>query len=370
MSAEFRIYLNNNPADDARLNQFSEVRVDLAMGICGEAELTLEIGADRDGNWEAIEEDFTQPFARIRVEVKPRKGDEFEALIDGPIVSQRFELDARPNRSQMVLVVHDDSVLLNRSEAVVLYADQTASQIAATLYAEADFAGQVDDVQDSGGGLERSIMQRGTAMQLLRELARRHGMYAYVEPAPEVGGQSVGAFRYPDFSEREYPELLLMGRRRNVNQFKAEYDALRPVSARAASINIADKSVLEAQASAGTSAGLGTVASHEIATPGAAMLARTREDSNDLQAAVDAVAEHSSWAYRAELDVAANIYPAVLRPYRVISVAGPGSYLGGDYLISRVSHRLSDGGYEQKVTLRRNGRSGGGTAAGLVGEVF
>jgi hypothetical protein len=369
MPAKMRIYLNNEAADESRLNLFREIRVDLAMGMAAEAELILDIGADESGTWESIEEDFTQPFERVRIEVKPPRADDFEALIDGPIVGQRFELHASPNQSQMVLVVHDDSVLMNRQEDVVLYEELTASDIAGQIFSEFNLAPEIDGVPASGGTLERSIVQRGTAMQLLRELARRHGMFVYVKPGPEPG-TSIGVFQKPGLTVEDYPELLLMGAERNVNSFKAEYDALRPMSARATTINIADKAVLEAEASAATAASLGDTPSHDIADPGASLLARTREDDGDLQAAVDAVADYSSWAYRAELEVAADVYPAVLKPYTVISVAGPGGYLGGSYLISRVSHVLNDGGYEQQVTLRRNARSASGGGSALAGGVF
>ena len=64
------------------------------------------------------------------------------------------------------------------------------------------------------------------------------------------------------------------------------------------------------------------------------------------------------------------MYPAVLKPYTVIAIAGPGGYLGGEYLISRVSHVLNDDGYQEEVTLRRNDCSAGGGGGGLLGGVF
>ena len=369
MPTELRIYLNNEAADEELLYRFREVRVDLAMGIAAEAELTLEIGADENGNWEDIESDFVQPFSRIRVEVKPPNGDEYVALIDGPIVGQRIALSASPNQSQLVLVVHDDSVLLNRFERVVLYEEQTASDIASQIFSEFGFSADVDSVVAAGGSLERYVVQRGTPAQLLREQARQHGMYFYVAPGTEPGS-SVGMFKTPDLTTADYPELLLMGAERNINKFDVQYDALRPMSARASTINVADKSVLEAQTEAATVAALGDTATHAITEPGSSFLALARAESGDLDAGVSAVTDYSSWAYCAEAEVAADVYPAVLKPYHVIPVVGPGGFLGGEYLISRVSHSLNDEGYRQSLTLRRNARSAGDGGSLLPGGVF
>ncbi|GGX79769.1 hypothetical protein GCM10007160_03970 [Litchfieldella qijiaojingensis] len=369
MPTELRIYLDNQAADEELLYRFREVRVDLAMGIAAEAELKLEIGADDNGHWEGIEEDYTQPFSRVRVEVKPPNGDDFEALIDGPIVGQRFTLSASPNQSQLVLVVHDDSVLLNQHESIVLYEELTASDIATQIFGEFDLIPDVDAVPASGGSLERFVMQRGTAVHLLRKLARQHGLFFYVRPGIEPGS-SVGVFKAPDLTLAGYPELLLMGGKRNINKFEAEYDALRPMSARASDIDLADKSVLEAEAATSTLDALGDTATHDIADPGSSFLTLTREDSGDLEAGVNAVADYSSWAYRAEVEVAADVYPAVLKPYNVIAVAGPGGFLGGEYLISRVTHTLDDEGYRQQLTLRRNARSVGSGGGGALGGVF
>lgn len=365
MPTQLRIYLNNQAADESLLDRFRDVRVDLAMGLAAEAELTLEIGADANGNWEDIESDFTQPFARVRVEVKPPNGEDYEALIDGPVVGQRVALSASPNQSQLVLIVHDDSVLMNRFERVVLYEELTASDIASQLFSEFGFSADVDAVSAAGGALERYIVQRGTPAQLLREQARRHGKYFYVQPGAEPGS-SVGLFKTPDLTSAGYPELLLMGAKRNINKFDVEYDALRPLSARASTIDVTDKSVLVAETAQATLAALGDTPAHAISEPGSSFLTLTRAESGDLEAGVSAVTDYSSWVYRAEAEVAADVYPAVLKPYRVVSVVGPGSFLGGDYLISRVSHTLNDQGYRQSLTLRRNARSAGAGGSPLA----
>lgn len=369
--AATRLFFDNSPASDEQLSRFGEIRVDQAIGVAAEAELEMAIDADSGGRWSGMEEGFAQPFARIRVEVKVGDGN-FTPLIDGPIVGQRFELDAAPGESRMVLVVHDDSVLLNQEEKVALYENMTDSDIASALIAEYGLTPEVSTTPGAGATLQRTVVQRGTNMQLLRELARRHGMFAYVRPG-DLPGRSTGVFEAPRLSPGSLPELLLLGRSRNVNRFSAQFDALRPVSASAGSVTAADKQAQSSQTQQSGQTALGDVTAHTaVPAPGKALLARTREEQADIAAAAQASADQSAWAYSAEAEVDADTYPGVLAPYQVVRVAGAGGHLSGDYLIGRVTHVIGDGSYRQQFTLRRNARSAGANAggAGVPGGIF
>lgn len=61
-TANFRVYLDSNPASEEQLELFSEIRVDQAIGMASEAEMQIDIGVDDEGLWETMEEDFIQPF--------------------------------------------------------------------------------------------------------------------------------------------------------------------------------------------------------------------------------------------------------------------------------------------------------------------
>lgn len=270
----------------------------------------------------------------------------------------------------MTLVVHDDSVLLNMTETVQLFEDMAVHEIAESLFGEFDLEFEVDSVPAAGSTYTRYVVQRGTAMQLLRDLARRHGMFVYVKPG-EIPGHSIGVFATPSMELGEAPELLLLGEDRNIHKFSAEFDALQPLTARAGSVRISDKAVITSEVDAPALTLLGDEGTHDvITTPGVSLLARTREEQNDLDAAATAAVDLSAFAYTATAEIDANDYNTVLSPHQVISVAGPGGHLGGLYLISRVHHVITDGGYMQTLTLKRNARSAGSDGGGLVGGVF
>lgn len=366
--SEYRIYLDNNPATMDELELFSEIKIDQAVAMATEAELHIDIGADDAGNWSDMEEDFAQPFKRVRVEVKVRE-DDFVPLIDGPIVAQQFELSASPNSSKMVLVVQDDSVLLNQEEQVELFENQSPDEIARDLFQRYGLRAETDSVSVPAGGLKRFIVQRGTAMQLLRELARRHGMFVFVKPGANPGS-SIGLFKRPTFAASDYPELLLMGADRNINHFSAQLDALRPTKARADNVDITNQDLISSETNSSDIPPQGDTAVHDLIDVGQTLLARTREEIVDLDAATTAAVNHSSWAYSADAEVAADNYSAVLSPYTVITVTGTGGNLSGDWLICHVTHHIKDDGYKQQFTLRRNARSEGASGGGFAGGLF
>jgi len=366
--SEFKVFLDNTPASEEQLELFSEIKIDQAIGMATEAELIINIGLDESGCWTEVEETYVQPSARIRVEVKIRDGD-FVPLIDGPVIGQRFDLSGSPNDSKLTLVVQDDSVLLNQNEAVELYQDQSADEVAQQLFQAAGLTPETDAVVTPASDLTRFLVRRGTAMQFLKELARRHSVFVYVEPGSSPGS-SIGYFKHPELSRSDYPELLLVGTERNINKFSGNFDGLRPLKARADSINITDQEIISSESETSDIDAQGDEAVHAFTEAGQILLARTRELTDDLDSSTAAAVNHSSWAYTANAEVIADSYDAVLLPYRVVSVAGAGGHLSGDWLISQVTHTINDASYKQSFGLRRNARSSGNSGGGLLGGVF
>ncbi len=363
--AELKMYFDNQPGKAWQLELFTEIRVDQAIGIAAEAELIMIMGTDKAGVWSGFDEPFTQAFQRIRIEVKVQNGA-FSPLIDGLIVAQKYELDSAPNRSRLTLVVQDDSLLLSREEKVTLFENQSPDDIATQLFQDAGLNTDVQSVPLASDGTDRYVVQRGSAMQLLKELARRHSLFVYVKP-DSTPGQSIGVFKPLALTQSSFPELLLMGEKRNINKFTAQFDALRPTQAVAAQVDINSREILSSTATQSTQDTQGDITAHEATDAATTLLSRIRETREDLDAATAATANHSSWAYSASTEVRADNYAAVLSPWQMITVAGAGQHLSGQWLISRVTHVINDEGYRQQLTLRRNARSDG--SASLVASL-
>ena len=363
----FRLYLDDKPATRDQLEQIDEVQVDQRMDAAWQAKIQIPICTDDQGNWCYPGDAFAATFGRLRVELDPGDGT-FVPLIDGPIVGRRQTMTFQPGQSVETLVVHDDSVLLNREEKTELIDKRKDHEIAATIYRNAkhiDGPPQVEESTKPGADGTVPQFQRGTDMQLLQTLARRQGMHAYVLPGSQPG-RSIGVFKPLPTKPDGLPALVLLGEDRNVETFHPREDAQSPAAVKTQTLSLMDKSVTKATASFGDVPKLGnTAAGDAVKEPATRVLPPGADGSIDAETAVRAAAERFSDAFRASGRRATGKYPKALSPYRVVTVKAVGSELSGDYLIGRVSHHITRSYYLQTFLLLRNARSGGGGGLSL-----
>ncbi|MEM8840504.1 MAG: hypothetical protein AAGD47_01895, partial [Pseudomonadota bacterium] len=267
-----------------------------------------------------------------------------------------------------VIVVHDDSAMMNRSEQRRLWEDMPPEDIAGRIFDEYGIQPRTETSGIGAPSLERVVTQCGTDFALLRRLARQSNMVVSVEPG-DSPGSSVGRFRHIPTGDGGLPEMVLSGVDRNVNKLVLELDALAPVSAFGEMIDHATLSTLSAESEEPATETLGDTPTGDAADPARIMSRHFAGDQTELEAGVQAAVDRGAWAYSGEGEVDAQIYTGVLAPYRRLTVAGAGSILSGDYMISEVTHTLRDDGYKQSFVLRRNAQSGGG-GGGLLAGVF
>jgi hypothetical protein len=203
------------------------------------------------------------------------------------------------------------------------------------------------------------VVQRGTAMQLLRSLARRQGLHAYILPGVEPG-QSVGCFKAFPIQPDGLPPLIVVGSDRNVAELTPSYDAQKPTRMTAYALSITDKSLTSRTAEFGNLNRLGQETTFQTeAQTGSQVMYPEYGDSVDLDQWVTAETLQSSYAFQARGKVLDQYYTGVLSPYRVVTVTGANRRLSGNYLITQVTHTLSRSRYSQAFTLQRNARSQG-----------
>jgi hypothetical protein len=208
-------------------------------------------------------------------------------------------------------------------------------------------------------------------MALLRFLAERQGLNAYVLPGLKPG-KSIGCFTKLPIKTDGLPSLVLLGSDRNVFNFNPSNDSQQPTRFRAYSLGLSDKNITRRDSNLEAVPRLGKVPT--IPPDSAVQLLRPQHgDTADLDSQVAAATLWASYAISATGSVMADCYGGVLSPYRLIQVCGADTKESGTYLISQVSHRLTRSQYSQEFTLRRNAQSeesasnnNGGVAAGIA----
>ncbi len=167
-SVFYRLFFDNEAADQKRLDLFEQITVRQEVDMMWEARLEMPVAMDAKGKWGGEDEPFLQPYARVRVEVQV--GDKpWVPLIDGPITEVVAPRDPQPGANTVTLVVSDDSVFLDQEEKVERFEDMADSDIAARLFSEiTQLAGppDIEQTPPQPDNPARSTVQRGTKMQV------------------------------------------------------------------------------------------------------------------------------------------------------------------------------------------------------------
>lgn len=368
----YRIYVDDVATTRDQLDEVEDISVEQAIDAMWTARLRVPISTDEKGNWGGTDKKFQSPFTRVRVELDPGDGT-FVALIDGPIVGADRDMSSEPGQSFHTVVVSDDSVFLDREERQFKFDNKLDHEIASSIYNGADHIDSTDVDQDTpppAGGLPPVEFQRGTEMAVLRRLARRQGMNAYVLPGKEPG-KSVGVFKSLPEAPDGLAAMVLLGPERNVATFAAQQDSQSPATVEAQSLSITDKSVTRASASFRDVRLLGEKpAAESLATAGKRLLPPGKDGSVDAKTAVAAAAQALAYSFTANGTVLGESYGAVLTPYRVVTLKAVDEHQSGDYVIKSVTHTMTRSVYEQSFTLMRNASSEAVSATDLVGTLF
>ena len=284
-------------------------------------------------------------------------------------------MTAQPGQSVETLVVHDDSVLLNREERQVAHERQLDHEIASRLFRNERHIADTDIDTSSRSGADGTVttFQRGTDMQLLRGLARRQGMHAYVLPGSRPG-RSVGVFKPLPSRPDGLPPLVLLGKDRNVETFNPHEDAQSPASVKAQTLSLMDKSVTRATASFRDVRLLGDSAAGDAvevpATRGlpadsgkATIQGRSNPVLNDVAAVLEAHPEIEKVVVEGHTDsVGGKKKNQELSQARAESVR--------DYLVRRVRHHITRSSWTQRFVLARNARSRAGGGGPALPDIF
>lgn len=363
-AVEYRVFFNNNPAPREQLDRIEELTVEQEIDMAWEARIQIPIGTDANGNWSGEDEEFMQPFTPVRIEIKVGDGN-FVPLIDGPIVNADSGMSTEPGQSMLTLTVQDNSVFLNREDSIFRFENLLDHEIASQIFGEAEqiTSTDIEETPSPTSGSTPVVVQRGTEMQLLRFLARRQGMHAYVLPG-DAPGASVGCFKTFPTEPDGLPLLTLTGSDRNLTSFNPRTNAQRPARVTAYSVSLLDKTITRSTSSFDSLDLLGEEQSFQQAENTAnQILCPSSEDAVDLDRAVQAEALNSSFATEVTGSIMSDCYAGVLTPYRIVTVSGVNRRQSGNYLIHQVTHQLTRSGYSQSFTLKRNARSQGAGAS-------
>ena len=367
-AVEYKVFLDGTGATVAQLDAIDEIVVDQAVDRAWEARLKVPVCVNDEGKWDGEQEAWMKAFTRVRIEVDPGDG-KFVALIDGPVVGLDSARTAVPGKSVIIVVVHDDSALLNREAKVEVQKGKSDSDLARQLFTDAQLIPDVESTPPQPDPNGASV-RRGTPMQYLRDLARRnHDFHAYVLPG-KAPGKSTGCFKRFATETDGLPDMILLGSGRNIETFDVNNKAQSPSTVQGATLSIAHDKIQKSTSSYRDATLMGDAAPDGgDAKPATRLLPPGQSDRVDLDQATKGAAAASGFSLEATGSIVPCCYQAVLSPYRVVLVKISDSPFSTKYLVSQVTHTLTRSIYTQSFAMKGNAVSGGGAGGGVSGGV-
>ena len=362
------VQIDYAPAATPIVEAIEEITVESSLDAASAFRLKLGIAQTDLGDWTILEDDLFRPLAQVTVRIGVGMLPVPEALINGYVTAQDVSYSDEPGASTLEVSGLDALHLMSLEEKVTPWANQPDGAIAGQILGQYGLIPMVQMTSPTLVEPEGTTIQRGTDYRFLRRLAKRNGFDLYVQPEP-LTGLDQGFFR--PRSSTGFPQAVLnvnMGTETNVAGFSVRYEMTQPTTVVAAALDSANKSPESALAPSSAQAPMG-------AEPTLTRLSRTPVvrpvdtglmRSGDLQSLSQGIADESSYALVASGEVGDSV--GVLRPGGLVNVRGAGRFYNGSYLLTSVSHRITDDGYSQRFQARRNAATM--TGAEVYAELF
>ncbi|HEU4837452.1 MAG TPA: hypothetical protein VFS90_23685 [Pyrinomonadaceae bacterium] len=353
----YTLSIGGLPAREDLLQAIQQIEVEDHASMADMVRLRVVMGvADGCAGWSFVDDDIFKRLAKIQIKVAVGSGRE-ETLINANIIETNATFANQPGSSILNVVAMDPTVLMNLRQVVKAWPNRSDSDIAREIFSSSkyNFTPIVDNTNWRRQENEQTMIQRGTDIQFLQELARRNGFEVYIE----TNGQSgviEGHFHAPRLNLPPQGVLSVnMRDATNVNSFNARFDMLRPATVETTNLDIESLDTQQSQVNRSTSTTLGdetALGSEEqrVVLPAQTGLARTGEQQPFAQG----LADESALAITADGELNTVAYGAVMRAKRPIAVRGAGRQFSGTYYVERVLHVLTADSYKQNFTLRRN----------------
>jgi len=347
----FRIWFGDRAASEDELRRIEEIEVTQEMDAFWEAHLRMALCLDANGAWLNWPGDTAAPFSRIRVELDIGAG-RFVPLIDGPLVSVDATLDSLPGRSTASMVVRDDGAFLNRDEEIEPpFEHRTDSDIAEELFGRFE---QIRETRIEGTDTTpETTTRRGTVLQFLQELASANDRHAYVLPGEEPGA-SIGCFLPDPEDAGDLPPLVLIGDGRNLSNASVTQDPDGGEVTQAQVLRVDDQGVTSFEASAEDLGLMRDLPALPADLTPRRLMNPSDNTREDPAAAAAAQARRNSYVYELKSNVIPGCYAGVLTPYLKVRVDAGATPYSGDYLITKVIHRITPSLYSQEFEAKTN----------------
>lgn len=351
--------------------------------------LQLKTVHQADGSWAYLDDAQLALFTKVSILIGFTSGggvtealggltsgnEGLEPVFDGYITTVNVNLGSQPGNTYIDVMGMDTSVLMSLEEKIATWPNLSDSDIVQQIVGDYGVQVQVDDTATVHQDNDTTVIQRGSDIQFVRDLARRNSLEFYFETAKD-SGDVVAFLRKPQLDGTPQPDLAIQfGEDSNLRSFSARLSGQRPLNVKTEQMDVKANGPNTGQVSDTQFTKLGDKDLNALVsdpldglvTPKEAqaqmlVLGTPTSDATELQTLAQAVRDESAWFIEASGEINSDAYQAVLRPHRLVLVKGAGKQYSGKYYVTSAVHQLrGDGSYTQKFEARRNARDLDGT---------
>jgi len=346
------------PADDKLYTAISSFEVEENADLPGAIQITLPV-TTADGDLTYVSDPRFKPYANLTV-VVTLDGMADQCIFDGYVLSHKVHLETGTTNSTVTVWGQDASWLMNLEEKVKEWADVTDGDVANSIFGNYGITPAPENTEDDSPSHTEdghTLMQRGSDIQFLRNLARRNGKLCRVA-CKDVPGVRTGYFAKPSLDGDPVLTLTLNDPAAwTVHALDLEWDVTRPtkVTARQALFSSSEP---EGVGGDTNDSGL-TLLDEQMASEFAGkdmsvLLSTTVDDAGELTMRAQSVLREAGWLVRCEGEAEVSRIKAVLRVGTLVQLDGAGSLNSGKYYVWSVRHTITRDSHAMKFRLHRN----------------
>ena len=374
----YRLVINGTQVnnDDPLYTAITSLDVEEHADLPAAIELHLPVDNSSSGDLTYVSDDRFKPFSNLAVVATPTGGSA-ECIFDGYVLSHKLQLKKGTTDSSLQVWGQDASWLMNLEEKVKEWVDVTDADVANSIFGDYGFSPSSDNTSDDSPTHTEdghSLMQRGSDIQFLRNLARRNGKLCRVA-CTDTPGQRTGYFVKPNVDGDAIVTLTLNDPNTwTMDSLDFCWDVSRATSvvARQALFNDSDPDGASGDSS---DSGLSLLDARGLSDfSGKTMtviLTAPVDDAQELTLRAQSLLQEGGWFVRCEGEVDVARLNAILRVGTVVQVNGAGALNSGKYFVWSVRHTITADAHKMKFVLVRNAvgpaPSGGGLGSILGG---
>jgi len=358
----FSAVVRVNGSQDSELYRCIErITVNEDLDVGSSLQVTLTVCRNQDGSYPRLDDDQLRPWNRVTIVAA--FGDHSDVVIDAYI--SHLHVSADRQRGMLIIQISgvDASYKLNLEEKCKVWtvSDVSGGELTYEAIARAIITDPAYHLRPvlpatpaAGGGPLPAVVQRGTDLRFLRELARRKGYELYAR-----GGDL--HFHPPVLTGT--PQKLIavnFGEETNCDSLTVDVDGTLPTRAVMSRVDPLTGEAETVPSTGSELPALGTMTLESLrgasGVPQTTVVVRRQTPGTraQMQDHVNGVLRRNAWFVVARGTLDGLRYGRVLRAHKLVTIKGLGRVHNGNYYVRKVTHTLGARTYSMHFEAGRN----------------